>query len=247
MTETAEVVLQQLLQHRSIRRFLPEPVPEDVLLRGIEAGQQAATSSNIQAYCVIRIRERARLRRLVELTGGQKKVAECGAFLTICGDTRRHRLVAERAGKPYASTLETFMLATIDASLFAQNLVIALEAMGWGICYIGGLRNDLPGVMELLGTPDGVWPLFGLCIGRPDQDPEIRPRLDPSAILFEESYPDDSEVFDRIDEYDVRMGDWYQRQGIDHSGWSARIEEQFRERRRGETAGCYREAGADFD
>ena len=246
MTTTAEVVLNQLLEHRSIRKFRTDPVPEDVLLKAIEAGQQAATSSNIQAYCVIRIREQQRLGRLVELTGGQKKVAECGAFLTICGDTRRHRLIAARAGKPYISNLETFLLATIDASLFAQNLVIALEGMGWGTCYIGGLRNDLPGLLKELGTPEGVWPIFGLCIGRPDQDPEIRPRLDPAAVFFEESYPDDSTMLDRIDDYDVRMGDWYQRRGIDSPGWVSRIESHFRKPQRTESADAYRRAGADF-
>ncbi|MAC18514.1 MAG: hypothetical protein CMJ23_02340 [Phycisphaerae bacterium] len=247
MTPTADVVLEQLLQHRSIRKFHHEPVPDDTLLKAIEAGQQAATSSNIQAYSVIRIREPQRLRRMVELTGGQQKVAECGGFLVICGDTRRHRLVASRSGKPHASNLETFMLATIDASLFAQNLVIALEAMGWGTCYIGGLRNDLAGVFELLKTPEGVWPLFGLCIGRPDQDPEIRPRLDPAAVFFDETYPDDATMLGRIDDYDARMGDWYQRQGIDSPGWVARMEKQFGQPQRTESARCYRRLGADFE
>ena len=247
MSTPADLIVDHLLAHRSIRKFRPDPVPDEVLERAVRAGQQAATSSNIQAYCAIRVREEGRLERLVQLTGGQAKVAACGAFLVICGDTRRHRLVAQRAGEPHVSNLEAFMLATIDATLFAQNLVIALEAMGWGTCYIGGLRNDLPAVHELLGTPDGIWPIFGLCIGRPDQDPETRPRLEPNAVLFDERYPDDGEMLESIDRYDERMRSWYRRQGIDTPDWSTRIERHFQERHRTRNAEWYREVGAVFD
>lgn len=247
MSNAASTIVDHLLAHRSIRKFRSDPLPDEVLSRAVQAGQQAATSSNIQAYCALRIRDEERLARLVELTGGQQKVAACGAFLVVCGDTRRHRLVAERAEKAHVSNLEAFMLATIDATLFAQNLVIALEAMGWGTCYIGGLRNDLPAVHDLLGTPEGIWPIFGLCIGRPDQDPETRPRLEPEAVLFDERYPDDAEMLRRIDEYDERMEAWYRRQGIDTPNWSGRIERHFQERHRTRNAEWYRAVGADFD
>jgi nitroreductase len=247
MTDPATIVIDTLLAHRSIRRFSTDPVAEDDLRRAVVAGQQAATSSNIQAYCAIRIRDRGRLDRMVELTGGQKKVAECGAFLVICGDTRRHRIIAERAGNSHVSNLEAFMLATIDAALFAQNMVVALESLGYGTCYIGGLRNDLPAVHEVLGTPEGVWPVFGLCVGRPDQEPESRPRLDVDAVLCEEAYPEDDEMLAFIDEYDRRMGSWYERQGIETPDWSSRIEKHFQERRRTRNSEWYREAGADFE
>lgn len=139
------------------------------------------------------------------------------------------------------------MLAVIDASLFAQNMVVALESMGYGTCYIGGLRNDLPAVHKLLGTPEGVWPIFGLCIGRPAQDPESRPRLDPDAVLFDENYPTDEAMLESIDEYDGRMASWYERQGIDTPGWSKRLERHFEERHRTRNAQWYRGAGADFE
>ena len=54
-----------------------------------------------------------------------------------------------------------------DAALFAQNMVVAFESMGYGTCYIGGLRNDLQALHEVLDTPEGVWPLFGLLKGVP--------------------------------------------------------------------------------
>ncbi len=50
-----------------------------------------------------------------------------------------------------------FMVSVIDAALAAQNVSVAAESMGLGICYIGGIRNELDQVTEVLGTPDHVF------------------------------------------------------------------------------------------
>ncbi len=240
-------ILDLLAGHRSVRRFKPDPIPEPHLDAAVRAGQQAATSSNIQAYAAIRITDPATRTRLVALTGGQEKVAACPLFMAICGDVRRHRLVANRAGVPHAANLEGFMLAVIDATLFAQNMVIAFESMGYGTCYVGGLRNDLPALHEVLGTPDGVWPLFGLCVGRPDQEPSVRPRLDPRTVLFDDHYPEDEAVLAAIDDYDRRISNWYRENGIRTPDWSSRIRNHFEEPHRTANSAWYRTAGASFE
>ena len=237
--------IESLLQHRSIRKFADDPVPDEHLRLAVAAGQQASTSSNVQAYSVLRVREALQLDRLVELTGGQTKVARCGAFLVVSGDTRRHRLLAERAGVPYQTRLEGFLVATIDASLFAQNMCVALESLGYGICYIGGLRNDLAGVRDLLRIPHGVYPLFGICVGVPAETPDPRPRLAPDAVLHDGRYPDDAAIVSDADAYDDRMRDWYAARGLDTS-WSERIERQFSESHRTDVARFYAEQGADL-
>ena len=240
-------IVESLLSHRSVRNFTQDPVDEEDLLCAVRAGQKASTSSNIQAYCAIRVDDPQRREKLVALTGGQKKVALAPVFLVICGDTRRHRLLSERAGMKYSTNLEGFMLAVIDASLFAQNMVVALESMGYGTCYIGGLRNSLGKVQEVLKVPKGIWPFFGLCIGKPMDEPAGRPRLEPEAVLFHEEYPEDAQMFAWIDGYDARMSAWYQEQGIDTSGWASRIEKHFEEHHRTGNARYYREQGASFD
>lgn len=235
-----------LLSHRSIRRFEETPVPDAHVRLAVEAGQQASTSSNVQAYSLLRIRDQSRLARLVELTGGQAKVARCGAFFVVCGDTRRHRLLAHRAGLPYEAKLEGFLVAAIDATLFAQNLCVAFESMGYGICYIGGLRNDLPAVQRLLEFPRGVYPLFGLCVGVPAEDPSRRPRLAPEAVLFEDRYPDDEALLAHAADYDAVMRAYYATRGAAAGSWSEKIEAQFREAYRTSVAEYYRSQGADF-
>ena len=240
--------IRQMLQHRSIRRFKPDPVPDADIRAAVEAGQAASTSSAVQSYAIIRIRDEAHRARLVELTGPQEKVARCGAFFVVCGDARRHRLVVERAGGSYDTRLEAFLLAVIDATLFAQNLVLAFESMGYGICYIGGLRNDLPSVDALLGLPDGVYPLYGLCVGVPDETPGPRPRLPLDAVLFEDRYPDDDVMLAHLDAYDATYRSYLEERGAaaPHRGWTEIMADKFARPVRESVGPYYRQAGADL-
>ncbi len=250
MTPPASVdapAIETMLAHKSIRRFTADPVPEGDIRRAIEAGQMASTSSNVQAYSAIRVTDEAIRAELADLSGPQQKVVDCGAFFVICGDVRRHRLLTERAGEVYDAKLEAFLVAVIDATLFAQNACVAFEAMGYGICYIGGLRNNLPKVGELLRLPAGVYPLFGLCVGVPDEAPMTRPRVGADAVLFENAYPDDESVMRHIAEYD----EVYERYMAERSGrgakWSEMMASKYTKAARIDVGPHYRGQGADFD
>ena len=245
--QAMNATLETMLAHRSIRRYRPDPIPESDLLRAVEAGQAASTSSAVQAYCAIRVRDAGARRRLVGLTGGQEKVASCGAFFVICGDTRRHRIASAMHDEAYETHLEGFLLAVIDASLFAQNFSLALESMGYGVCYIGGLRNDLPAVDALLELPSGVFPLYGLCAGLPDESPAARPRLDPASLLFDDRYPDDATVREQLREYDARYEAYLrERDGGAGRAWSAVMARRFATPDRAGIGAYYRAKGADL-
>lgn len=235
--------LDLLARHRSIRRYTDDPVPDEHVAAAVAAGQRASTSSAVEAYCCLRVRDDGTRARLVELTGDQEKVAAAGALLVVCGDTRRHRLVCP----DYDAGLEAFLVAVVDASLFAQNMAIAFEAMGYGICYVGGLRNRLFEVDELLAIPDGVYPLYGMCVGRPAEEPLPRPRLPLEAVLLEERYPDDATMRARIAQHDEGVGRYYERRGLEPRAWSDAITAKFAQRRRPDLAAYYAAKGARLD
>ncbi len=217
---------------------------DEELGRAVSAAQMASTSSAVQAYGVIRVNDPEKRRRLVALTGNQGKVAACGAFLVICGDARRHRLVAKRAGAPHLTNLEAFLIAVVDASIFAQNLAVALESTGLGICYIGGLRNEPFAVDELLGIPHGVYPLFGMCVGHPLEGPSARPRLPLDAVLFDDAYPSDEAMLAAIDRYDIHYAEHLRERGAEAAPWSARMTERFARLEREGLASYYASKGA---
>lgn len=247
MTDVAQEVLRLMSAHRSIRKFEPTSVPDEHVRAAVTAAQRAATSSWIQAYSLLQVRDPGTRRALVPLVGDQPQVAEAGAFFVIVGDTRRHRLLAERAGAPYAANLEVFMLATIDATLFAQNLALAFESQGYGICFIGGLRNELAAVDRLLDLPHGAFPLFGLTVGVPAEAPAPRPRLAAEAVWFQDRYPSDDELLAGVDALDVEARAYYTARGAPGRDWSGGTWRKFKAPMRPDLSRYYRAKGASFD
>jgi nitroreductase len=230
--------------HSSVRRYTDEPISDETIREAVATAQMAATSSHVQAYSLLRITDPETRERLVTLTGNQRFTAEAGAFFVVCGDLRRHQLVAARHGERAVQNLETFILAAVDASLFAQNLVLALESLGLGICYIGGLRNRLPDVDALLELPHGVLPFYGLSVGHVAEKPEVKPRLPLGAVLFEDRYPDDETMLAEIDAYDGEMARYYEGRGLPGRNWSGGIRRKFAKATREHLARYYTSKGA---
>ncbi|MEM7321565.1 MAG: oxygen-insensitive NADPH nitroreductase [Actinomycetota bacterium] len=211
-----------LRAHRSIRRFVDEPLDRDVVADIVRSGLSAATSSNLQATTVIRVTDPDHRRAISEVAGGQEQIRTAGAFLVWCADLNRTRVACELAGGSMTSGMtEQFIIATVDVSLAAQNAVVAAEAQGYGICYIGAIRNDPQVVADLLELPDHVYPVFGLCIGVPDQDPEVKPRL-PIDVVFKDDVYDTSDDVERINAYDATIREYYRTRsgGTKDSSWT---------------------------
>lgn len=233
--------------HRSIRRYTPDPVPDEHIYEAVRAGQAASTSSAVQSYSVIRVRDDNNRQGIANLCGPQQKVRDCGAFFVICADNRRHMVMHERAGRAFDQRLEAFLVAVIDATLFAQNFTLAFESLGYGTCYIGGLRNDLHAVNNILQLPAGVFPLYGLCVGVPDEQPIARPRLGPESVLHEDVYPDDDALMREIESYDEVYRAYLQKRGAKPGDWSSAMLKKFEHIARPALASFYLAQGARLD
>ena len=202
-------VMQSLQSHRSIRKFTDEPVDDRIIAEIVRCGQAAATSSNLQATTVVRVRKTETRRKIAKVAGNQEYVSTAGAFLVFCADLNRPRRACEMQGGDFAAGMtEHFIIATVDVALFAQNCAIAAESSGLGICYIGGIRNDPEIVSALLELPDQVYPVFGFCLGYPALDPEVKPRLPLSVVLKEERYYDSGDTAG-IMAYDKQIRSYY--------------------------------------
>ena len=219
-------VVQLLQSHRSIRKFTDEPVTDEMVEDIIRSGLSAATSSNLQGTTVIRVRDPEKRARIAEVAGGQTYVETAPAFFVWCADLARSAKACEMHGGSFSAGMtEHFIIATVDCALAAQNAVVAAEGLGLGICYISAIRNDPQVVADLLEIPDRVYPVFALCIGWPDQDPMLKPRLPLSVTLKEDRY-DDSGDEALIQSYDERMRDYYRERtkGKLDRVWSADME-----------------------
>ncbi|MHA7880992.1 MAG: oxygen-insensitive NADPH nitroreductase [Saccharospirillum sp.] len=202
-------VIQLLQRHRSIRKYTDQNIDQSVVEELIKAGQAAATSSFIQACTVIQVARGERRDRLAELANNQAYVANAPVFLVFCADMHRHKVACEQhEAEMLSGFTEQFLTASVDVALFAQNLVVAAESLGLGICYIGALRNKIDAVADLLELPDLVYPVFGLCLGYPAQDPEVKPRLPVSVVLKQESYNEAGNT-EALAQYDAHVNAYY--------------------------------------
>lgn len=219
-----------LMNHRSIRKYTDAPVAKEQVEMIVAAGQMASSSSNVQAYTVIAVTDPLQKERLKELCGQQAYITECPVFLVWCADLSRLKHAAEHhlpEKQSYEQTTENFIVATVDAALAAQNAAVAAESLGLGMVYIGGIRNQSQEVSELLGLPELVYPVFGMCLGYPNQEPGQRPRLPQEAVLHWEQYrPQQSEV--AVEQYDEIMTEYLRERtgGAKDTPWSLLMAEK---------------------
>ncbi len=227
--ETANwnTTLEAMLSHRSVRSYLPRAVPEGVLQLAVAAAQSAPTSSNLQAWSVIAVEDADNRAKLAELAGPNPQIVSAPLLLVWLADLSRLRTIAADHGKPGDGLdyLESFLLASIDAALAAQNALVALESLGLGTCYIGGMRNRPAEVAEMLGLPPETFAVFGMTVGYPDPSvtTEVKPRLPQSLVLHRERYRPAEQAVEPASDlaaYDARMLAFQTRQGMALRGWT---------------------------
>lgn len=206
-------IIETLLNHRSIRNFTDEKLSTEQIHTIVKAAQQASTSSHVMAYTIIGITDENVKNMLYEVSG-QNYVKDNGHLFVFCGDLHRNYQIQpadnNSAVQENIESTEQFIVTIIDAALAAQNASIAAESMGLGICYIGSLRNDINQVNEILELPDHVIPLFGLVVGYPDQQPEVKPRLPLEVVYHENKYLPFEKQLDFIKKYDNQMKNYYE-------------------------------------
>lgn len=201
MTPTIDL----LCSHRSIRAFTEQAISAEQREAIIAAAQSASTSSFLQCSSIIRITDPALRQQLVTLTGGQQWVADAAEFWVFCADFNRHLQICPDAQLGRA---EQLLLGCVDTALMAQNAMVAAESLGLGGVFIGGIRNSIAQVTELLGLPKFVLPLLGFCIGYPAAVPDPKPRLPQAMLVHENRYqPVDPQV---LADYDSRTAIYYE-------------------------------------
>jgi len=220
-----------LLDHRSVRAFLPTPLPQGTIEVLVAAAQSAPSSSNIQAWSVVAVEDSSRKARLSALAGHQRQIEEAPLLLVWVADLARHTAIASARGLALegADYTEAFLLATVDAALAAQNAVVAAESLGLGTVYIGALRNHPEAVAAELGLPDRAYAVFGLVIGHPDPErpSSIKPRLPQQAVLHRERYGLEGQAA-AISRHDRHSAAFRSEQSLSPQSWSDLVVDRLR-------------------
>lgn len=219
-------IFEALHQHRSIRKYKPDPIPEDILTEILAAGIRASSSGNMQVYSIIVTQDRAIREQLHGPHMEQSMVLDARVLLTFCADFNRMRKWLELSNAPdNFDNFMSFMIAAIDVTLVSQNVALAAEAKGLGICYMGSTLANCDQIGKILNLPKGVFPVVGFSLGYPDEDPAIRDRLPLDGLVHDEVYQDYTnerirEIYhDReVKGWERYMNDPWLRQMVEESG-----------------------------
>lgn len=184
MTETIEL----MKAHKSVRRFKEQALPQEDLTEILTAAQMASSWKNFQSYSVIVVRSQEKKDALYELVP-QEAIRQSAVFLLFVGDLNR----AEKGAQLHTDTfqpqgVEGLLISSVDAALAGQNALLAAESLGYGGVIIGLVRYKSEEVAELFNLPDYTYPVFGMALGLPNEEHEVKPRLPLNQVVFEEEY-----------------------------------------------------------
>ena len=188
-------VIQQILNHRSIRKYKPDPIPEDLLHEILQAGIRTSSSGNMQTYSIIVTRDQQLREKLLKPHMDQKMVVDAPVFLTFCADFNRMRrwLKINDAADNFDNFF-SFLIGSIDAILVSQTVALAAESHGLGLCFLGSTLANADAIGEILGLPKNVVPVVGFSLGYPDEKPDLRDRLPFSGLVHWETYRNYSDL-----------------------------------------------------
>ncbi|MCL6581134.1 MAG: nitroreductase family protein [Firmicutes bacterium] len=163
-------VFEAIAKRRSIRKYVPMPVPEDKLRKVLEAAQAAPSASNRQEYKLIVVTEEETKRRLVRAAADQGFLAEAGAVIVACATDPSRKWHA------------------VDIAIAIDHMTLAALELGLGTCWIGAFEEEA--VKSILGVPDNVRVVMLLTLGIPAEEGRPRKRKPLEELVLRERWQD---------------------------------------------------------
>ncbi len=184
--------MRALRARKSVRVFEPKEVPTEIKRAVLEAAFEAPTAGCQQLYTILDITDPALKAILADKCDHQQFIATAPVALVFLADCRRWLDTYLAAGLPSRAPMAgDILLALTDATIAAQNAVVAAESFGLGSCYIGDILENCEDIRALLNLPEEVVPVAMLVIGYPTEQQKVRKkpvRFGECYVVFENTY-----------------------------------------------------------
>lgn len=188
-------MIKEIFEHRSIRKYKPDAIDTAVMRRILDAGVRASNTGNMQVYSIVVTTDPEIKERLAPCHFNQPMVRQAPALLTFCADVRQFsKWCCLNGAEPAYDNFIWFINGTIDAVLASQNIALAAESEGLGICYLGTTTYTAPKIAEVLGLPESVIPVTAVVMGYPDGVPPLTGRLPLEAVVHYDRYHDHTDL-----------------------------------------------------
>ena len=203
--------IESQLAHRTIRAYKDQPLTEAEVTALMDVARHTATSSFLQSCTVLHITD-PQVRETIGAASGQPYVGgtKGDLFIFVADLYRNSRIRAEQGVSSEAlGSINLFLTALEDALLAAQNVVVAAESMGLGTVYLGSILADPRPVVKVLQLPELTFPIVGLLVGHPDQEPGQKPRMPLSVMSAKNTYPRVESYSETLADYDREVTEYY--------------------------------------
>ncbi|MCY9807437.1 oxygen-insensitive NADPH nitroreductase [Lentilactobacillus senioris] len=237
--------IQLIKNHSSVRSFKDEPLSDEVKTQLLDAAKAGSSSHFIQATSIIEITDKQIKNELADLSNSAPYIKTTGSFFVFIADLYRDAEILKTNHQSLAAVanMEALIAGVVDTTIAGENMALAAEALDLGICFIGGIRNDLQRVSELLKLPKFTVPIFGLTVGIPNQRSEIKPRLPKANTIFQNQY--DFKAATDLRKYTKKTAAYYAERETNQQdvNWTQKMQEFFAEPSRQDVADFIREQG----
>ena len=169
-------IIDTMMKRHSVRKYTDQQPDDEVIETIVRAGQQAPFAGQLCSVLLTR-----------------KKKLPWGApiMFTVCVDMHRMELIMARRGwTTKSSDISVLLFGLQDATLMAENMVIAAESLGLGSCFIGAPPYVAHKLQKKHKLPPRVYPFVHLVMGYPAETFPPRPRYPLGFTLFEDKYPE---------------------------------------------------------
>ena len=181
--------MELLNKHVTVRKYKDIPISDEVLESVIYSGTRASTTGNMQLYSVVITKDEAQKQKLAPFHFNQPVAKTAPVLLTFVADFNRFVKWCETSNaQPGYNNFSSFFTAAIDALLVAQNVCVAAENKGLGICYLGTTTYNAKEIAEVLKLPKLTFPVTTVAIGYPEEIPELTDRIPLEGIIHKETY-----------------------------------------------------------
>lgn len=163
--------MKAILSRRSIRRFLPGPVPEELMLELLEAAMCAPSAGNEQPWQFVVIDQRRLLDEIPKFHPYAGMLAEAPVAILVCGDMEKD------LHKGYWVQ---------DCSAAVENILIAVVEKGLGAVWVGVYPKEdrVLAMRALLGIPESIVPFALIPLGYPAEEKPPSGRFDAGRIHY---------------------------------------------------------------
>jgi nitroreductase len=163
-------------RRKSVRKYKPDPIPDEVLNRILEAGRIAPSAKNIQPWRFIIVKDPGTKKKIAEASRSQLWIADADVILVGC---ILDQIAWGRMGGYMSS-------GPVDVAIALDHMILAAANEGLGTCWIGAfVEKD---IKHILNVPDDVTVLALTPIGYPAEEPKDRGRKDQKEILSYDKY-----------------------------------------------------------